>query len=277
MSYNPEDGDGMTIAPNGHIHINKADGSFVHLNVATPEQSELLRSLDYGMERAGTRLANSFADESKTADAKNADANKLKPAKPVREESFWRDGGWRLLIIAMLALAIAGNEEINFLGLSDALPYGYYMLLRFACCAAFALWAFKAHEQGKMFWRNCLAILAVAYNPFLPIHLGHEVWAGVNMGTVMLVIATGIILRVHTEEEIDLEKLKARRRAARASKSEPWRKLPSPHLEKLEILDKYAEEADLQSLSELLSSEKSQAIVVALALACAALACFILA
>lgn len=66
------------------------------------------------------------------------------------------------------------------------LPYGYYMALRLAVCAAAAFIAWKEYElNGKEAnsYTWIFGIVAVLYNPFLPVHLFKLLWVVLNLGT----------------------------------------------------------------------------------------------
>lgn len=65
-------------------------------------------------------------------------------------------------------------------------PYGYYILLRWICCAAFAYLAVQALVQGKQGWVWVLGVSAVIYNPFIRIHLTRAIWSAVNIATIVV-------------------------------------------------------------------------------------------
>ena len=94
----------------------------------------------------------------------------------------WRFCGWQALISVGLLVAILFNEELE---------YGYFNILRFAVCAAFAYWAWLTHNFNKQAWRNAFVLTALFYNPFLPVKLGDAgSWIFVNLVTLGLVIAS---------------------------------------------------------------------------------------
>lgn len=68
------------------------------------------------------------------------------------------------------------------------LPYGYYTLLRLIVCAAALLLAWQEHKAAGRFsgWAVGLALLGLLFNPLLPVHLGREVWAPLDIGGAML-------------------------------------------------------------------------------------------
>ncbi len=81
-----------------------------------------------------------------------------------------------LLPASMLLLAF---EEAN--------PYGYYLLLRFVCCAGFVLLtldALKSDCHPAWVWAFGFAVLL--YNPILRIPLDRETWLVANTCTLGL-------------------------------------------------------------------------------------------
>lgn len=78
-------------------------------------------------------------------------------------------------------------------------PYGYYILLRWVCCAAFAFLALQALARDKQGWVWVLGITAVVYNPLFRIHLTRAIWSIVNVITIG--IAWGSVFILKTEPE----------------------------------------------------------------------------
>ena len=74
-------------------------------------------------------------------------------------------------------------------------PYGYYILLRWVCCAAFTYLALKAHAQGKDGWVWVLGVMAVIYNPIIRIHLTREIWSAVNIFTLIISVSSIFAVR----------------------------------------------------------------------------------
>lgn len=66
------------------------------------------------------------------------------------------------------------------------LPYAYYMLLRVGMCGVFAYFAFLSYQSKEEGLTWVLGITAAVYNPFVPLHLGREVWSIINLGTIGL-------------------------------------------------------------------------------------------
>ena len=93
------------------------------------------------------------------------------------------------------------------LGALAPLPYGYYTLLRIVATGTFA-WAAIVSAQGsaKAFvW--VFAILTLIFNPIIPIHLPKALWAFIDVGSAILLLATGRVLAprddIRSEKERD--------------------------------------------------------------------------
>ena len=74
-------------------------------------------------------------------------------------------------------------------------PYGYYILLRWICCAVFAFLAIQALTLKKQGWVWILGVTAVIYNPLIPIHLDREIWSVINLLTVGIAIVSIFVLK----------------------------------------------------------------------------------
>ena len=78
-------------------------------------------------------------------------------------------------------------------------PYGYYILLRWVCCAVFAYVAFQALSQEKQGWAWVLGITAVVYNPIVQVHLTRGIWSVVNIITIGIAVASVFAVKVRDE------------------------------------------------------------------------------
>ena len=74
-------------------------------------------------------------------------------------------------------------------------PYGYYILLKWVCCAAFVYLAIRALKIKKQGWSWILGITGGMYNPFLKAHFTREIWSVVNLVTIGLAIAAIFVLK----------------------------------------------------------------------------------
>ena len=82
-------------------------------------------------------------------------------------------------------------------------PYGYYILLRWVCCAAFVYLAIQALAQDKEGWVWLFGVTAVVYNPIIRIHLTREIWSVVNVATIVVAVVSIFVLKVeHGKKEL---------------------------------------------------------------------------
>ncbi len=70
------------------------------------------------------------------------------------------------------------------------LPYGFYTLLRIVGTIVFAWAAFTAYERKHPSLPWVFGLVALVFNPFIPIHLPKEVWAFLDVGAGLLLLVT---------------------------------------------------------------------------------------
>ncbi len=71
------------------------------------------------------------------------------------------------------------------------MPYGYYNLIRYACCIIFGIMAVVAHKDKKMPLCILYASIAILFQPFLSISLGRNIWQFVDViAAIVLVYPT---------------------------------------------------------------------------------------
>jgi len=71
-------------------------------------------------------------------------------------------------------------------------PYGYYVLLRWICCAAFMYLALRAVRGESAAWAWIFGTAAGIYNPILRVHLTRPIWSVVNVLTIVFLIASAV-------------------------------------------------------------------------------------
>ena len=77
------------------------------------------------------------------------------------------------------------------LGAMGRWPYGYYILLRWVVCAAAVFVVVLAVLYKKQWIAWPFGVVAVAFNPLIPIHLTREVWRVAD-----LVVAVGFVVAI---------------------------------------------------------------------------------
>ncbi|MBI1748051.1 MAG: hypothetical protein HYR55_15900 [Acidobacteria bacterium] len=90
--------------------------------------------------------------------------------------------------------------------LNTANPYGYYILLRWICCAAFAYLALQALVQKKQSLGWVLGITAAVYNPIIRVHMTREIWSVINVITIGIAAASIIALKVNEAKNTPVDK-----------------------------------------------------------------------
>lgn len=111
--------------------------------------------------------------------------------------------GLRWLWCVALAIAL-------FCAMRRGLSVDYYILVRIAACASFAIWALAAHAKGMTGWRNLFVVVALLYNPFFPIRL-ESTWPLLYLLTGGLALVPGVLghLRLpalRTGREVEAER-----------------------------------------------------------------------
>ncbi len=94
------------------------------------------------------------------------------------------------IIIPMLILALNPDN-----------PYGYYILLRWVCCAAFVFLALYAITLEKFGWVWVFGVTAAIYNPILIVPGTREMWSVVNIVTIGIAIVSIIVLKKRSEDQ----------------------------------------------------------------------------
>jgi hypothetical protein len=76
----------------------------------------------------------------------------------------------------------------------DHHAYGYYQILRWVVCGTAAYSAFIAVDLKKIPWAWALGIIAVFFNPIIPIHLRRDSWAIIDVIAAILFAASTFVV-----------------------------------------------------------------------------------
>jgi hypothetical protein len=116
-----------------------------------------------------------------------------------------------LVAVSMLAAAVAGPPAINFgysprtysytghasrshgYGRSYSERRDFYTLLRWVCCAAFAYSAFAAFQMKRVPWAWIFGILAVLFNPLVPVYLQRATWQILDSASIGVIVTAVIV------------------------------------------------------------------------------------
>jgi hypothetical protein len=93
-----------------------------------------------------------------------------------------------LIPIALLLIAI------------ERMPYGYYTFTRIVICGFAALFAFVAWEDSLVsrLWSAIFGLLAVLFNPLIPIYLSRGTWFYFDLLAAALFAAHLLFVRIMT-------------------------------------------------------------------------------
>jgi hypothetical protein len=72
-------------------------------------------------------------------------------------------------------------------------PYNFYTALRWICCAVFVYSAFTARETNRVPWAWIFGVLAVLFNPILPVHLRRDTWQTIDWATIAVIVIAAIV------------------------------------------------------------------------------------
>ena len=70
------------------------------------------------------------------------------------------------------------------------LPYGYYQLLRLVGTGAFAWAAVIAFQRGRAAHGFGFAVLALLFNPVLPVYLSKALWVPIDVGAALALVSS---------------------------------------------------------------------------------------
>ena len=114
----------------------------------------------------------------------------------------------------MIRLYFVVPAVMALLALLD-MPYGYYQLLRLVVAAASVFIAVAAWQRGGHVAVMAFGLLALIYNPIVPLHLKREIWEWVNLGTAAIFLVALAVL--------ELRRRRARRDASPLDMTGPRR------------------------------------------------------
>ena len=72
-------------------------------------------------------------------------------------------------------------------------PYSYYTLLRWVTFAASIFFAVRAGEREKAILRWVFIVIALFFNPILPVHLKRDTWAVIDLVTAAVFLVSMVV------------------------------------------------------------------------------------
>ena len=86
------------------------------------------------------------------------------------------------IIIPILFLIIAV--------LFNGLPYGFFTLLRLIVCISALYLAWTIRGGGKHWVAAVFLVIAILFNPIIPVHLTREIWLYIDVAVGLFLIAS---------------------------------------------------------------------------------------
>ena len=93
-------------------------------------------------------------------------------------------GFWRRYPLAVPC----GLAAVLLVGALGKWPYGYYTLLRLVTCGAAGYGVYVSHSAGKVGWLWAFILIAVVFNPIIPVHLSREIWQPIDVLTAAALV-----------------------------------------------------------------------------------------
>ena len=77
-----------------------------------------------------------------------------------------------------------------FLAIPTFWAYGYYVLLRWVVTISAVFLLSLAYESKKTFWLFLMGIVAILFNPIIPVHLDKETWVIIDIIVAVLFLVS---------------------------------------------------------------------------------------
>jgi hypothetical protein len=98
------------------------------------------------------------------------------------------------LILAMIAAAM-------LVGALGPWPYSYYQILRFLTSGSAVYIAFLGYNWKKSWVVWLFGVIALLFNPLIPIHLSKEIWQPIDIICAWLFVIVGFVLKKPKEQK----------------------------------------------------------------------------
>ncbi len=92
-------------------------------------------------------------------------------------------------LLSGFALARLAASGLLFRALTRN-PYGYYTLLRWLVCAVAAYGALTFLHVNKRGWVWTFSVVALLFNPIVPVRLDRQTWAAIDLGVGILMLVS---------------------------------------------------------------------------------------
>lgn len=77
------------------------------------------------------------------------------------------------------------------------MPYGYYTFVRICICLLSGYLAYKSWQEKINLWMWIFFIIAILFNPIIPIYLGRTLWAIIDIIVAAVLIVSIFQLKLN--------------------------------------------------------------------------------
>lgn len=103
-------------------------------------------------------------------------------------------GGISILVACRITAFIVALLLI--FGALATLPYGYFQVLRVVVCTCAAFFAcIMFDSEGSSRWMGVMIVVAILFNPFLPVYLSRSIWQVVDIVVAVVIVITSFALK----------------------------------------------------------------------------------
>jgi len=84
---------------------------------------------------------------------------------------------------------------LSFIAIFPIETYGYYIFLRWVLTFTAGFLAWISYNLKKSFWLFLMAIIAILFNPFVPITLNKETWVPINFIVALIFLFSLFLIK----------------------------------------------------------------------------------
>jgi hypothetical protein len=99
-------------------------------------------------------------------------------------------------------IAVIISVILLFLAMIEGWPYGFFTLLRLVVFGTTAYLTWLAYRIEKQTWSWIFGFIALVFNPFIPLHLGRDLWAVVDLLVAVFLIISIFAFKLPKEFKI---------------------------------------------------------------------------
>ena len=87
-------------------------------------------------------------------------------------------------------IAVIASVIMLLLAVPSLFPYGYFQLLRWVVAGTAVYSGYLSYKLNNKAWIWVMGIIAVLFNPIVPIHLEKEMWVVIDVIVAVLMLTS---------------------------------------------------------------------------------------